>query len=167
MNYYTHALEWHTCILYYEKRAASYYRMDKLEECLNDCKLALTLDPLSTTSSTQAAMCCLQLGLLDEVIKYCKQSDVLDQVDLVRSEMKLFHEQLNNNPEKALHHCTIALKHCKHAVSIKIEECRALIKLKRYDEVLSRIIDTKDPALHKEWCYLQVESPCKARDCLT
>ncbi len=84
------------------------------------------------------------------------------QIETIRHEMQLYEDNLNVDPEQALSHCTAALRYSSHSPHIHIAKCYALLKLKRYTDIL-RLLDTiktSDKELLLQIYYLRVRNTC-------
>jgi tetratricopeptide (TPR) repeat protein len=136
---------------------------------IRDCEEAIRVEPGYIKGYVRAAHCYFQLGqfavaekhflnalrIADEAVSKDPNeapklasvkklaNEGIQNVELVRKEIKWCEEKLEKDPEQALKHANTALTYAPHSALTKLLQAKALIKLKKFPEVSKAMRNVK------------------------
>ncbi|XP_008796162.1 uncharacterized protein LOC103711698 isoform X2 [Phoenix dactylifera] len=155
-------------MLCYSNRAATRMSLGRMREALNDCMMAVAIDPSFLRAQVRAANCHLALGDIEDALEYfkkCLQSDddaslgqkilleaseglqkAQQVADYIVQAKELIRKRTPNEVTKALQLISEALSISPHSENLMEMKAEALLMLHKYEEVIQLCEESLDSA---------------------
>jgi tetratricopeptide (TPR) repeat protein len=79
INYYSRAIEVQEDPAFYSNRAICYFNLNRFEECIRDCNVALRVDPQFAKAYKKKYQACINLLKFDEAVEAAKAYAALEK----------------------------------------------------------------------------------------